>query len=116
MICEKCNSEMIYFTKFQSCGWKCPKCNWSFVTSNIDPKDMDDTQYTLTISACKTADKLAIRTMSKAGKLSVVEARNAILSGYTFTGLNARDTAEIAKALAECGINHTILPVFPYEY
>ena len=116
MICENCNSKMLYFTKFQSCGWKCPKCNWSLVTSNIDPKDMDDTQYTLIVSACKTTDKLAIRTISKTGKLSIVEAKNALLSGYTFTELSARDTAEIAKVLAESGINYTILPVFPYEY
>ena len=116
MICENCNSEMIYFTKFQSCGWKCPKCNWSIVTSNIDPKDMDDTQYTLTISANNEADKQTIKTISKTGKLSVVEAKNALVSGYTFTELNARRTSEISKVLAESNINFTIFPEFPYEY
>lgn len=116
MICENCNSEMVYFTKYQSCGWKCPKCNWNIVTSNIDPKDTDDTLYTLTISANNAVDKQAIKIISKTGKLSVVAAKNALVSGCTFTELNARFVAEMAKALAESNINFTIFPDFPYEY
>ena len=116
MICEKCNAEMLYFTEYSSCGWRCPRCSWSIVTSNTDPMDLDETQYTLMIPACEQIDREAVKAFAGAAKFNIVESRKALHEGVTFNDQSAGSVSKIAKALREHHIVFTITPEFPYEY
>lgn len=49
VICEVCGSLMEYFIEGHSQGWKCKKCDNEFVTTYIEPIDLDVTEYEISI-------------------------------------------------------------------
>ena len=115
MKCDKCNSEMTYFVEGQSCGWKCSNCDWSLVTTYIDPIELDTQLYNVRVqgSADSKADK--IKLVAKIKGCNLLEAKKLVEEGFCLDNLKAFEVNSILKVFNESDNTVTVTPDFPHK-
>ena len=115
MICEKCGNEMNVVKQELSCSCICPKCNWGWATSCIDPIKADNILYSVSIEKTDISDMGAVKVISKAKNCNFLEAKTFLLQGGIVLQALAPEIKAVCEKLTNLGINYTITPEFPYE-
>ena len=115
MICEKCGSEMNVIKQELSCSCICPKCNWGWATSCIDPIKADNTLYSVSIEKTDISDMRAVKAISAAKNCNFLEAKAFLSRGGIVLQDLAPEIKTVCEKLTNSGINYTITPEFPYE-
>ena len=115
MICEKCGNEMNVVKQELSCSCICPKCNWGWATSCIDPIKADNVLYSVSIEKTDISDMGAVKVISKAKNCNFLEAKTFLLQGGIVLQALAPEIKAVCEKLTNLGINYTITPEFPYE-
>lgn len=115
MLCEKCNTEMIYFKKGNSCGWNCPKCGNGLVTTLIDDIQLDENIYTVTLRAKKTATTEDLKAISKIASIPILEAKKKASAGGVLIEGKALTVKECISKLKETSLVYEVNPAFPYD-
>ena len=115
MLCNKCNNEMVYFKRGQSCGWTCPKCGSGIVTSYVDEIQMDTTIYTLTLKPSNNACADDYKVVAKLCNSPILEAKKKTESGCILARGLATKIKECIKKLDGTSLSYEISPDFPYQ-
>ena len=115
MICEKCGNEMNVVKQELSCSYICPKCNWGWATSCIDPIKADNILYSVSIEKTDISDMGAVKVISKAKNCNFLEAKAFLSQGGIVLQALAPEIKAVCEKLTNLGINYTITPEFPYE-
>ena len=115
MLCEKCKVEMNYFREGQCCGWACPKCGDDVVTSYFDPIQLDNQTYTLTLIPNSNATVEDYKILSKAGNLSLINAKKKAESGELIAEGRATEIKKCYDLLKTSSLAFEITPEFPYR-
>ena len=115
MICEKCGSEMNVVKQELSCSCICPKCNWGWGTSCIDPIKADNTLYSVSIEKTDIADMRTVKAISAAKNCNFLEAKAFLSQGGIVLQDLAPEIKTVCEELTNSGISYTITPEFPYE-
>ncbi|MBR2801315.1 MAG: hypothetical protein IKE21_01820 [Erysipelotrichaceae bacterium] len=113
--CPICNQDLIPFTEGSSTGVRCSHCDYSIVTTYIEPMYEDENIYTVTIEAGNRADKRTLKTVSRITGKNYVQVIQCLNSSPTVIAEGrAADIAEIKSEFDSCGIKYSISPDFPY--
>ena len=114
VICEVCGSLMEYFIEGHSQGWKCKKCDNEFVTTYIEPIDLDVTEYEISILKAEKA-KENFKIISKITGENYLKVKQILEScGLIYKG-QARKIKEITETLDKANIGYKISPQFIYK-
>lgn len=113
--CEKCGSIMVSFKDGRTIGMKCPNCGWGFVTTQFEPIDLDEIDYTVKIDTIANPSKDQLKTISELLSLNFLITARLLKEGKaTFSG-KATEILKKAKVLKDNGISYSTVPDFPYE-
>jgi len=115
MKCDKCGTEMVYFIKGLSCGYKCPKCNWNLVTTYIPPIHLDKIQYSIKLFPTENPSIDMIRVTARLFHCNDPASKKYLQFGTGSLTDKAEIIQSIARALSKAGISYSISPDFPYE-
>ena len=115
MLCEKCNTEMIYFKDGNSCGWNCPKCGNGVVTTFIEDIRLDETLYTIALRANPEASAEDLKIISKLASLTILEAKKLASTGGTLLEGKATIVKDSITKLKSSSMLYDVSPAFPYE-
>ena len=63
--CPVCNHDLIPFTEGSTTGVRCSYCDYSIVTTYIEPIYEDDNTYTVVLEAGNSVDMSTIKVISK---------------------------------------------------
>ncbi len=114
MICETCKSEMVFFEEGLSCGWKCPKCGNSLITTNSNNILLDETIYKISISPSIAAiDDLKI--ISKICNIPILEAKKLAAKGGVIIEDKASRIKPAFDLISTSALTFDISPDFPYK-
>ena len=81
MICEKCGNKMDFVKQELSLNCICPKCNWGWATSYIDPIESDNVLYSVSIEKTDISNILAIKAISKINNCNFLKAKALLSQG-----------------------------------
>lgn len=115
MKCSNCNIEMTYFVEGQCCGWKCPMCGDALVTTYYTELEMDNTIYSVLVSADCDANASKIKAVSEVLGCNYLQAKEKIATGFSVSEVFASDAAKILKLIKEAGLSYQTTPEFPHE-
>ncbi|MBO4579252.1 MAG: hypothetical protein J5715_03760 [Clostridiales bacterium] len=115
MLCDKCNSDMVYFEEGLSCGWTCPKCGNGLVTTNTNSIQLDQQKYTISLVPCSNASVEDYKVVAKIGNLSLINAKNIIESGGVIIEDRAKKIKQGYDLLKTTSLTFEITPEFPYR-
>ena len=117
MKCEKCDTEMKFFIKESTQGWKCPNCNWGIVTTYIEPIKDDKTIYAIILTKNSNYDKSQLKEISRIASCNFIKAKELLESeNIELVKDNAVAIKEFATTLKENKINFEITPDYIYKY
>ena len=117
MKCEKCDTEMKYFIKESTQGWKCPNCNWGIVTTYIEPNKDDKTIYSIILTKNSNYDRSQLKEISRIASCNFIKAKELLESeNIELVKDNAVAIKEFAATLKENEINFEITPDYIYKY
>lgn len=113
--CPVCNHELIPMKEGSSIGVRCSNCEYSVVTSYIDPIYEDENTYTLMLEADNVCDKTCMKIISRITGENFIQAKKLISSApVVIAEGKAMDILTIKKELDENSIKYSISPIFPY--
>ena len=115
MKCSNCNKEMTFFKEGQCCGWKCPECGDSVVTTYYSELEMDNNGYSISVSGNNDSNMVKIKVVSEILNCNYLQAKAKLSIGFTVSNVSAVDVSKIIKSLKNAGIYFSISPEFPYE-
>ena len=115
MICDKCNTEMVYFEEGLSCGWTCPKCGNGLVTTNANSLQLDQQIYTINLTPCSDASVEDYKVVAKIGNLSLINAKKLIETGGVIVEGRALRIKQDYDLLKATSLAFDITPEFPYR-
>ncbi len=113
--CPMCNHELIAFKNGSSIGVRCSSCDYSVVTSYIEPIFEDKNVYTIILEKGNALSKDSLKTVSGiigknyiAAKKCISSAPSILFQGY------AADVMDVKKILDTSAMKYSISPKFPY--
>ncbi len=113
--CPVCNHDLIAFTEGSTTGVRCSYCDYSLVTTYIEPIYEDENTYTITLEAGNTADQQTIKAISKITGENYIFAKRCLENTpIEIVKGSAAEIIELKKSLDLCGIKYSITPEFPY--
>ncbi len=113
--CPICNHELIPMKEGSSIGVRCSNCEYSIVTSYIDPIYEDENTYTLMLEAGNICDKTCMKIISRITGENFIQAKKLISSApVVIAEGKAMDILTLKKELDENSIKYSISPKFPY--
>lgn len=113
--CNNCGAEMQPIDHNYASAMKCPKCGYSWVTTNYDPKKDDKTIYSIIVQPGNSHSIDTIRAISSITGLNSVAIKSALTHApSSLLSDNAERINIIAKELESLSIAFVIDPVFPY--
>ena len=113
--CPLCNHELVPIKEGSSIGVRCSHCEYSVVTSYIDPIYEDENTYTLLLEADNTFNKNNIKIISKISGQNYIQLKKLVSSvPVVIAEGKAVDILSIKKILDESNIHYSISPKFPY--
>lgn len=113
--CPLCNHELLPIKEGSSIGIRCSYCEYSVLTSNIDPIYEDENIYTLLLDAGNICNKNIIKIISKITGENYIQVKNLIASSPVIIAKGkAIDILTIKRILDENNIKYSISPEFPY--
>lgn len=113
-ICPNCGTTMNGVYEKPALNLICPKCGAKIATTVWDEIDLDDKEYTLTISPCNNPSIEQIKSISKITGLNYIEGKEKLANGkITFKG-SATKILKIQNQLNENSIRYKIEPKFNY--
>jgi len=115
MKCTNCNSEMTYFIEGQCCGWKCPKCGDSLVTTYYSALEMDSTKYSISVSVNGDNNMARIKAVSEVLNCNYLQAKERLKAGFTISNVSASDATKIIKSLKKAELIFSTSPDFPHS-
>ena len=115
MLCEKCNTEMVYIKEGNSCGWNCPNCGNGYVTTFIDPIQLDETIYTINLEKNKSATAKDLKIISKLASIPILEAKKKVTSGGVLIEGKAVTVKDCISILKDSDLVYVVSPAFPYD-
>ena len=113
--CEKCGTEMNYFQEMGSCGYSCPKCGWGWAATYYSPLNLDKEKYTISVLGSNDRNNASYKTVSKLLGCNYLQAREKIITGFSFTDVSAKEVMLILKALTAGKIEYTVDPQYPHD-
>ena len=93
----------------------CPKCNWGWATSYIDPIESDNVLLCKYIEKTNISNILAIKAISKINNCNFLKAKALLSQGGIILQALAPEIKTACERLTSLGIDYTITPNFPYE-
>ena len=115
MICDNCNTKMVYFEEGLSCGWTCPKCGNGLVTTNTNDIQLDQQKYTISLTPCSNASIEEYKAVAKIGNFSLINAKKIIESGGVIIEGRATKIKQGYDLLKRTSLVFDITPEFPYR-
>lgn len=115
MLCEKCNTEMIYFKEGNSCGWNCPKCGNGVITTFVDDIQLDENNYTVTLGENESPTAEELKTISKIASISILDAKKLASAGGVLIEAKAPSVKECLSKLKNTSLSYEVSPAFPYD-
>lgn len=113
--CPECGNELIAFKEGSSVGVRCPKCDYSIVTTFSDPVYEDDENYSVILDEGNTCSEVNIRIISKLTGKNFLEARELIKKApVTMFAGKAYELSGIKQILAQGDIHYRIETEYPY--
>ena len=113
--CPICNHELIPFKEGSSIGVHCSNCDYSVVTSYIDPIYEDEIIYTFLLETGNICNKNTMKIISRITGKNYIQAKNLITSApVVIAEGKAIDILAIKKVFDGNRIKYSILPEFPY--
>ena len=113
--CPVCNHDLIAFTEGSTTGVRCSYCDYSLVTTYIEPIYKDENTYTINLEAGNTADQQTIKAISKITGENYIYAKRCLeRSPIDIVKGSATEIIELKILLDLCGIKYSITPAFPY--
>lgn len=114
--CEKCEHEMVKYETATCEGLRCPNCGWNIVTTKMEPIDLDETIYVVSIQEILNPTKNEIKEVSKALNVNYLLASKFLKEGKANFDGKARDIIEKLKEMSDNGIHFSVTPKFPYSF
>ncbi|MBR1599899.1 MAG: hypothetical protein IJ661_13455 [Lachnospiraceae bacterium] len=115
MICEQCDIVMESFSDNSVIGWRCPKCGWAIVTSNLGKIHNDIVEYSIYITNPINASVDRIKLVAKITNTNYLNAKKLLEEGNCciYKG-KAVDVKNIIEELIKVEINYDVCPSFEY--
>lgn len=113
-ICEKCGAEMKPIHEALAIGMECPNCGWGWVSTYIEPINLDDSVYHVILIAGDSS-LTSIKTVSEVAGCNYIEAKKMIEGAPVeiFRG-KALYVKAIKEKIEATSLVFKIEPEFPY--
>lgn len=115
MICNSCKKEMNYFVDRQTCGWKCNYCDNIIVTTHSDEIELDETEYTISVSSIIQPSATQIKNIAEICNYSFIVAKEKLIVGGEIGTYDAPKTREVLRILQTLKISYTTSPKFIHK-
>lgn len=113
--CPVCNHDLIAFTEGSTRGVRCSHCDYSLVTTYIEPIYEDDNIYTITLDAGNVVDKQSIKVIARITGENFIFAKRCLEnSPIEIVKGSAEEILEFKNVLDLSGLKYSIAPTFPY--
>lgn len=114
-ICEKCGAEMVPIDSDKPIGMKCPECGWGWVTSYIEPKLADATEYSIHLAQGNDPSVEAIKAVSKVANCNFMQAKALITEApQQIAEGRAVDIESCIIVLDKASVKYSIEPEWTY--
>lgn len=113
--CENCGTATEYSLEGSTACWRCPNCGWSVVTTSIPEIELDETKYSVFVTASDYKNKEQVKAVSEVSGKNFLEARKAMQEERVL--ILQEEAVTVAKArdlLQKSGVGFEIEPKFPF--
>lgn len=115
MVCEKCQSNMKWFSESSVQGWLCTTCGWNVITTNINKIYEDMTEYCVYINSMNEVNLQNIKLISKIAGVNFVVAKQMLVKGrFCVLKAKAPKVKETIEELNKLKIQFEVSPLFKY--
>lgn len=107
--CPKCGAKLREERRgYPSFAVVCDNCGWEAATTMLDPIDLDDTIFTVSLAPGTPANKETLSLVSRLTGKNFIESNGPVFSG------KAREIKSLLKDLEDKPIEVQVSPDFPY--
>lgn len=115
MICEKCQSNMSWFTEDSVQGWMCLNCGWNLITTKIDMICEDITEYSIYINKVNEINKEKIKCIARTAGVNFIVARKMLMENHVcILKDKAPKVRNVIKELEKRKIPFEVIPKLKY--
>ncbi len=113
--CPVCNHDLIPFTEGSTTGVRCSYCDYSIVTTYIEPIYEDDNTYTVVLEAGNSVDMSTIKVISKITGKNYIFSKQYLENAPAIIAKGiAAEIIEMKSQLDSSNVKYSISPEFPY--
>lgn len=113
--CPVCNHDLIPFTEGSTTGVRCSHCDYSIVTTYIEPLYEDDNIYTLILEAGNSVDMPTIKVIAKITGKNYIFSKHCLEKVPTIIAKGvASEIIELKRQLDSSEVKYSISPEYPY--
>lgn len=115
MICEKCKTDMNWFSEDSVQGWVCSNCGWNLITTNIDEIYEDITEYSVYIKNMNGVNNEKIKSIARIAGVNFIIARKMLMESHACISKGkAPKIKDVIRELEKLNIQFEVIPKFRY--